>query len=183
MRRGLAESPLGRAAPFPAAVARRTRRLTPPRSSVKRFAPHRHLASHRPLLLSSTIRRDNVLMAVDLTNPDLYVDGRIVLPRGTLHLNRSRLIWHGVCYELIRIRNFALSAVNIDLEPRRPDALSRCLFTSSFGFGRGVPVRVRNLAVLDATLDLTVRRHARAVAVDVERRSGQVEGVIESWGS
>src|SRR5262245_7555116 len=32
------------------------------------------LANGRPLLLSAAVRRDNVLLATDLTNPDLYVD-------------------------------------------------------------------------------------------------------------
>src|SRR5262245_61961965 len=76
------------------------------------------LASHRLLLLSSTVRRDNVMMAVDLTNPDLYINGSLVLPRGTLHINRSKVIWHEVCYELIRVRNFALTTVAIDLAVR-----------------------------------------------------------------
>ena len=31
-----------------------------------------------------------------------------MLPRGTLHITRSRFIWAGVCYEMIRVRNFAL---------------------------------------------------------------------------
>src|SRR5579883_3344073 len=30
------------------------------------------LANGHPLLLSSTVRRDNTLIAVDLTNPDIY---------------------------------------------------------------------------------------------------------------
>jgi glycogen debranching enzyme len=72
-------------------------------------------ASHRPLLLSSTVRRDNLLMAIDLTNPDLYVAGDLVLPRGTLHFNRTRWIWRDVCYELIRIRNYSRAKVGIDL--------------------------------------------------------------------
>jgi len=76
------------------------------------------IASHRLLLLSSTVRRDNVVMGVDLTNPDLYVNGSLVLPRGTLHLNRQKFLWHGVCYELIRIRSFALTAVTVDLSVR-----------------------------------------------------------------
>jgi glycogen debranching enzyme len=76
------------------------------------------LASHRPLLLSSTIRRDNVLMAVDLTNPDLYAGGRVVLPRGALHINRSQLLWSGGYHELIRVRNYALAPVTIDLAIR-----------------------------------------------------------------
>jgi glycogen debranching enzyme len=73
------------------------------------------LAAHRPLLLSSTVRRDNVVMSVDLTNPDLYTFGEVALPRGTLHINRTRYILNGVCYELIRIRNFALAGIAIDL--------------------------------------------------------------------
>src|SRR4030095_15128146 len=73
------------------------------------------LASHRPLLLSSNVRRDNVLMAVDLTNPDLYVAGNLVLPRGTLHINRTKLLWDDACYDLIRVSNFSLASVAIDL--------------------------------------------------------------------
>jgi glycogen debranching enzyme len=73
------------------------------------------LASHRPLLLSSNVRRDNVLMAVDLTNPDLYVGDSLVLPRGTLHINRTKLLWENACYELIRVSNFSLASVAIDL--------------------------------------------------------------------
>jgi glycogen debranching enzyme len=76
------------------------------------------LASHRPLLLNSTVRRDNVLMAVDLTNPDLYAGGQVVLPRGTLHINRTKHIWKNVCYELVRVRNFALVPVTIDIAVR-----------------------------------------------------------------
>ena len=73
------------------------------------------LASHRPLLLSSTVRRDNTVMTVDLTNPDLYAGGRRALDRGTLHINRSRFLWEDCCYELIRVRNFSLATVAIDV--------------------------------------------------------------------
>src|SRR5215468_4699865 len=37
-----------------------------------------HLGAKRPLLLSSTVRLDNVLLAVDLANPDVYSKGEIV---------------------------------------------------------------------------------------------------------
>ena len=36
------------------------------------------LDNDRPMLLSSTVKEDNALLAVDMTNPDLYRDGRIV---------------------------------------------------------------------------------------------------------
>src|ERR1044071_5785532 len=52
------------------------------------------VAGLRPLLLAATPREDNVLLSVNLTNPDVRGEGgRIVLPRGTLHITRSRYIW------------------------------------------------------------------------------------------
>jgi hypothetical protein len=39
---------------------------------------------------------------------------------------------------------------------------------------------VRNLAVGDASVDFTVRRHAGSVSVSVERREGKVDLVIRS---
>jgi glycogen debranching enzyme len=73
------------------------------------------LLGARPLLLSSAVRRDNVLVAVDLTNPDVYLDGEVVLPRGTLHIYRAKLLWQGVCYHRIHVRNFARTPVAIRL--------------------------------------------------------------------
>jgi glycogen debranching enzyme len=64
------------------------------------------LVGGRPLLLSSASRRDNLLLSADLTNPDVYLAGHVVLPRGSLHIYRSKLIWQSVCYERIHVRNF-----------------------------------------------------------------------------
>jgi glycogen debranching enzyme len=66
----------------------------------------------RPLLLSSTIKEDNALFTVDLTNPDVSEDGRVLAARGTLHVFRSKFLWKGVCYEAIRIRNFGLQPLD-----------------------------------------------------------------------
>lgn len=38
------------------------------------------LGKDRPLLLSSTLKEDNTLLAVDLTNPDIFIDGQVVIP-------------------------------------------------------------------------------------------------------
>jgi glycogen debranching enzyme len=73
------------------------------------------LAGGRPLLLSSAVRRDNLLMGVDLTNPDIYLGGNVMLPRGSLHIYRSKLIWEGVCYEHLHVRNFTLTPLDISL--------------------------------------------------------------------
>ena len=77
------------------------------------------IAGLRPLLLAATPRDDNVLLTVNLTNPDVRGEGgRVTLPRGTLHITRSRFIWDGVCHEMIRVRNFALSTVSVELVVR-----------------------------------------------------------------
>jgi glycogen debranching enzyme len=74
------------------------------------------IAGQRPLLLAATPREDNVLLTVNLTNTDVRGEGgRVVLPRATLHITRTRYIWRGVCYEMLRVRNFALSTVSAEL--------------------------------------------------------------------
>ena len=60
----------------------------------------------RPLLLSSSVENDNVILTVDLTNPDIYQGNAIVLPRETLHVRRSKFLWDGTCHERIAVHNF-----------------------------------------------------------------------------
>src|SRR6476661_1994869 len=58
-----------------------------------------NLCGVRPLLLSSTIREDNVMFAADLTNPDLELPSGNQLPRGTLHIFRTKFLTDGVCHD------------------------------------------------------------------------------------
>src|SRR3978361_874942 len=60
-------------------------------------------AAHRPLLLSSAVENDNVVLTVDLSNPDIYQGSAIVLPREILHIRRSKFLWQGACHERIAI--------------------------------------------------------------------------------
>ena len=71
------------------------------------------LGKDRPLLLSSTVREDNAVMAVDATNPDSWRDGEIVIPRGTLHVFRSKILWEKTCHERLRIHNYGRAAVDV----------------------------------------------------------------------
>lgn len=64
----------------------------------------------RPLLLSSAIESDNVVLTVDLSNPDIYQGGKVVLPRETLHVRRSKFLYGGICYERIAVHNFDTKA-------------------------------------------------------------------------
>ena len=69
--------------------------------------------SKRPLLLNSTILKDNSLLIADLTNPDLYKDEYLYAPEGTIHIFRSKLIWQGICREHLRIVNYGNNEVSI----------------------------------------------------------------------
>src|SRR5207302_5840233 len=57
----------------------------------------------------------NALLAVDLTNPDVSVGDRVVIPRGILHIFRAKFLWEGACYERIRVRNFGLAPIETTL--------------------------------------------------------------------
>jgi glycogen debranching enzyme len=64
------------------------------------------IGKDRPLLLSSTVREDNTVLAVDATNPDVSRDGEVTIAQGTLHVFRSKVLWDRTCHERLRIHNF-----------------------------------------------------------------------------
>jgi glycogen debranching enzyme len=68
-----------------------------------------------PLLLSSNIQDDNAILSTDLTNPDLYDGGRLILAKDAIHVLRTKFLWQGVCYERIAIRNFSEQTEGISL--------------------------------------------------------------------
>ena len=67
------------------------------------------------LLLGSTVRDDNILMAVELMNPDLQND-ELRLDHGTVHLRRERLLWRGALQERIEVTSFAAAPVLLPIE-------------------------------------------------------------------
>src|SRR5947209_11058783 len=71
------------------------------------------LGKDRPLLLSSTVREDNAVMAVDGTNSDAWRDSEIVIPRGTVHVFRLKILWDKTCHERLRIHNYGRAAVDV----------------------------------------------------------------------
>jgi glycogen debranching enzyme len=74
------------------------------------------VGGRRPLLLSSTVKKENDLLAVDLSNPDLKeTGGELTLPRGELHVFRGTFLWKGVCYERLRISSFSRQPFVVDL--------------------------------------------------------------------
>ena len=41
-------------------------------------------------------------LAVDLTNPDIYFDQQLMLPKDVLHVVRTLFLWRGTAYQRIR---------------------------------------------------------------------------------
>ena len=70
----------------------------------------------RPLLLSSTVKSDNFVFTADLANVDVTDGRQIIVPRGTVHIVRSRFIWHDVTHEEISLINYGLHPLNVPLK-------------------------------------------------------------------
>jgi glycogen debranching enzyme len=73
------------------------------------------LGGEKPLLLSSSVKPDNSLFTVDMTNPDLPLDGGNLIPRGSLHIVRLIFLWRESCYQRIRVKNHAHTAISASL--------------------------------------------------------------------
>ena len=76
------------------------------------FSDTRHLShlemllnGKHPLLLGSNIRDDNSILTVDLTNPDIYLDQKLVQRKDILHIVRTIFLWRGAAYQRLRMQN------------------------------------------------------------------------------
>jgi len=69
----------------------------------------------QPLLLGSNLRDDNSSLTVDLTNPDIYHQGRIVLQKDMLHIVRTIFLWRGTAYQRIGLQNHGDRRASFDL--------------------------------------------------------------------
>jgi glycogen debranching enzyme len=68
-----------------------------------------------PLLLGSSVRDDNSVLTVDLTNPDLYFDNRIVLPKDTVHVVRTTFLTEASAHQRYGIENYGDVEVELNL--------------------------------------------------------------------
>jgi glycogen debranching enzyme len=68
-----------------------------------------------PLLLGSNISDDNSILSVDLTNPDIYADRRLVLKKDTLHIVRTIFLWRGAAYQRLGVHNHGDDPLDIRL--------------------------------------------------------------------
>ncbi len=54
-------------------------------------------------------------MTVDLTNPDIYRQGRIVLQKDMLHIVRTIFLWRGTAYQRVGLQNHGDRQASFDL--------------------------------------------------------------------
>lgn len=73
------------------------------------------LGTQRMMMLSASVKEDNALFTVDLTNADMLLEGERKVPRGTLHLSRTRFLWHGTWHERIRVRNYGTTKLPLSI--------------------------------------------------------------------
>ncbi|MBN8867440.1 MAG: hypothetical protein J0H98_07785 [Solirubrobacterales bacterium] len=69
----------------------------------------------QPLLLGSNLRDDNSGLTVDLTNPDIFSGGRIVLQKDMIHIVRTIFLWRATAYQRIGVQNHGDSTARFDL--------------------------------------------------------------------
>jgi len=72
------------------------------------------LDEQSPLLLGSSVREDNNLLSVDLTN-QRFTSGGTEIGSGNIHINRSIFLLSGTLYERIKVLNFALAPVDFTM--------------------------------------------------------------------
>ena len=70
------------------------------------------LEGRRPLLLGSTVKEANAVLAIDLMNPDLQRQDASI-PHGTVHIDRARVLLDGACHERIRVHNYGRTSIEL----------------------------------------------------------------------
>ncbi|HET7401052.1 MAG TPA: amylo-alpha-1,6-glucosidase [Usitatibacter sp.] len=73
------------------------------------------LNGQRPMLLNSSVRRDNGVLTVDGTNPDIFEGGELVVGKGTVHLSSSWMLRRGACHERLEVANYGIVPVKLQL--------------------------------------------------------------------
>src|ERR1700761_3025524 len=69
----------------------------------------------QPLLLGSNLRDDNSSLTIDLTNPDIYRQGRLVAEKDMLHIVRTVFLWRGTAYQRIGLQNHGDRPATFDI--------------------------------------------------------------------
>lgn len=71
-------------------------------------------ANFKPLLLNSTLRNDNGLMKVELTNPDMTDHHGKKIDKGSLYIQRDKFLLGACCYEQFTVSNYCAEPIELD---------------------------------------------------------------------
>jgi glycogen debranching enzyme len=120
-----------------------------------RYLSHLELliSGSRPLLLHSAMRDDNLNYYVDLTNPDIYIDRKIVMLKDTIHVSRTIYLKDGSLRERIALTNHGCETARFSLS---------ILFGSDFADifeVRGIKRERRGISSSDAAQSPLVHLH------------------------
>ena len=74
------------------------------------------LGGVQPLLLSSTLAADGVMLTSDLSNSSTSDLGQGALDQGAIHIQRSVFLGDGTCHARLAVRNFAFDRLRLRLE-------------------------------------------------------------------
>jgi glycogen debranching enzyme len=82
-----------------------------------RFLSHLEMTLNglQPLLLGSNLRDDNTVLTVDLTNPDMFFEKRLLLPKDTLHIVRTLFLGRATAHQRLALRNHGDRPVRLHL--------------------------------------------------------------------
>jgi glycogen debranching enzyme len=69
------------------------------------------IENRRALLLSSSLKEENEILTVDLTNPDFEQAKGDLVEKGNLHIHRSKFLWKDAFYEQISFSNFGTESM------------------------------------------------------------------------
>jgi len=73
------------------------------------------ISGRQALLLGSVVRDDNSFLTVDLTNPDIYLDQKLVQAKDVLHVVRTLFVLNGTVYQRLRLQNHGDRAFGVQL--------------------------------------------------------------------
>jgi len=67
----------------------------------------------RPLLLGSNVRDNNLALDVDLTNPDIYADSELLVPKDTVHIRQTFFVYGDCAFVRLGIRNHSTDRIDL----------------------------------------------------------------------
>jgi glycogen debranching enzyme len=128
------------------------------------------IGGQHPMLLSSTIRKARPLFTADLTTPDVTnADGTLALPKGALHVFRTKFLWDGACYERLQVSNydkaFLRAVITMSADADFAD-IFEVRGTARARHGRRMPDEVRDGALHMAYIGLDEVRRETTIVCD-----------------